>query len=448
MSLGNSDSVTATRRFGLGARPGERADIANDPRNWVLGQLDYYVHNPAPQLLSTADIVTRRNTAGKLAKKLAAQGNLGDEFKSLRRQASPKTFIKPDLAYRFAEADATRTPLIERLVYFWADHFTVSRTKSSARALVGVFEREAIRPNILGSFHDLLFAAATHPAMLFYLDNARSVGPDSDVGQEKKSGINENFARELLELHTLGVNGGYSQGDVTQLALALTGWSVSQDAKGTFTFDEHKHQPGTVRILGREFAQLGMEQGKAILRYLAAHPSTARFISTALATEFVSSPPPPALVDSMSTTFRQTNGNLKAVVRTMLQHDAAWTTPPSKMLPPVDFILAAMRALNINYRRLKVEEILQNLGQTPWGAPSPAGWPKENNAWVSPAQLMARARWAEVMGGLSPISDIPGLAEDVLGQTLTATTRNTIREAESRPQGIALFLLSPEFQRR
>ena len=329
------DAVTATFRFGLGPRPGELAQAAADPRGWLLAQLD---GDPGPlpgedALPASAAVVTAFVDARREAREGMAEARR--EFRM-----SALDVYREEVRARVAEGVRTAAPFRERLVLFWSNHFTVSARRPELLGLAGAFEREAIRPNVTGSFLDLLRAVVRHPGMLVYLDNARSVGPGSPAGQRRDRGLNENLARELMELHTLGVDGGYTQADVTQLARILTGWSVDED--GGFRFRELTHEPGPKVLLGRTYPEAGVDEGEAALAALARHPSTARHVATRLARHFAADDPPPALVDRLAARFLATDGDLPSVYRTLVEFARALGAA-ARQIPP---------ALRVHARRL------------------------------------------------------------------------------------------------
>lgn len=370
--------------------------------------------------------------------------------------------IKPSPRFAALEGQArvtaairTGTPFAERLTSFWANHFCVSTSRPFVNRIAGAYEREAIRPYVLGRFRSMLGAVAHHPAMLSYLDNVSSVGPHSAIGQKRKKGLNENLGREMLELHTLGADGGYTQEDVTNLAKALTGWTFHKDHSekaGTFDFEEQLHEPGAVTIMGKRYAQEGPEQAEAIMDDLARHPATANHMARKLARHFVSESPPPALVEELAAVFRRTDGDLRAVSAALASSDAAWKPDPVKVLPPYDFLVSSFRAAQVVPHPRLVERTLSTFGQPLWGVPSPAGWPDEDLAWAAPVAMLERIDWADRaaldMNRRDPTRDVIELMEDVLGPSLSNETRQTVRRAESRRQAMALLLLSPEFQRR
>jgi uncharacterized protein (DUF1800 family) len=360
--------------------------------------------------------------------------------------------LRVELPVRLERIGGATPGFAERLVAFWTNHFAIEADNGAVvRALAGPFEREAIRPHILGSFEDLLFAATRHPAMLVYLNNATSVGPDSKAGQRREAGLNENHARELMELHTLGVDGGYTQADVTSLARILTGWSVGRNKSediGKFMFRGQAHEPGAQSLLGQAFDQKGVRQGEAALRLLAGHPATARHIANKLARHFVADTPPPGLVDRLATVFTDTKGDLHAVSTALVEADEAWAVPPTKLRLPQEYLWSAMRALGLTLKPGPAMQALQSLGQPLMNPPSPAGFSDLTTTWLAPDAMTTRLDIAQELATAAGDLDPRDVAEAVLGPLLGMETRQTIERAESPAQGLALMLMSPEFQRR
>ena len=381
-------------------------------------------------------------------------------------------FSQDELAARLQSAVTATIGFKERLALFWSNHFTVAGVNPRVRIVCGSFEREAIRPHLAGRFEDMLLAAESHPAMLMYLDNAQSFGPTSQAGRNRKRGLNENLAREILELHTLGVDGGYSQADVTRFAEILTGWTVvgaqaNGGEPGTFLFRPQMHEPGIRKVLGRDYPQTGMGQGKAVLSDLARHPATARHIATKLVRHFIADTPPPAAVKRVQEAFTSSGGQLMTVYEELLSAPEAWEPATSKLRTPYEYAVALYRALKLpilltpetgtsglGAGTVSVNEInqitrlLTLTGQPVFSAPSPKGWPEEAAAWAAPDAFKTRLDMAENaarrVATLRPLE----LAEDILGPRLTDETRTAIRRAETSYQGLALMLMSPEFQRR
>jgi uncharacterized protein (DUF1800 family) len=319
----------------------------------------------------------------------------------------------------------------------------------------GSFEREAIRPHVLGRFADMLKAAEQHPAMLFFLDNQQSLGPDSRAGQNRKRGLNENLAREIMELHTLGVGGGYTQDDVTSLARIITGWTFAGrqgklGAPGTFVFNENAHQPGEQRLLGRTYPDTGLAQGEAALADIAGHPSTAKFIATKFARHFVADDPPPALVTRLQDAFRKSDGDLKLLATTLVDSDEAWRAPPTKIRSPYEYLVAIGRLLSqVPEDPTRYLGGLNLLGQPLWTPGGPNGFPDNNGAWAAPEGMKLRLDIAaQVASRLSENVDPRDLLTLVAADAASPETRQAIERAETRQQALALLLMSPEFQRR
>jgi uncharacterized protein (DUF1800 family) len=366
-----------------------------------------------------------------------------------------KTFRAEALA-RLQRAVIADCGFVERLVAFWSNHFCISANKGGlARMWAGSFEREAIRPHVLGRFGDMLKAVEQHPAMLFFLDNQQSLGPESRAGQNRKRGLNENLAREIMELHTLGVGGGYSQDDVTSLARIITGWTFAGrqgqlGAPGSFVFNANAHQPGPQLLLGKTYENNGVAQGEAALADIARHPSTAKFIATKFARHFVADDPPPAVVARLQETFRKTDGDLKALTLALLDSDEAWQAPLTKLRSPYEFLVATGRLLGrIPEDPGRYLGSLNLLGQPLWSPSGPNGFPDTNAAWAAPEGMKLRLDIsAQVASRLADSIDPRDLLELVAADAASPETRRTIEHAESRQQALALLLMSPEFQRR
>lgn len=369
---------------------------------------------------------------------------------------------------RLRSAVESERPWIERLVHFWSNHFAVSADKLAVTGIAGAYEREAIRPHVLGSFTSMLLAVEQHPAMLLYLDNQRSIGPNSRAAalrlrrhstagrQPTRADINENLAREALELHTLGVGSGYTQTDVTTFAKVLTGWSVSGGPgddlanAGRFEFRASWHEPGEKTVFGVRYRQDGLEQGLAVLHTLARHPATATHIATKLARHFVADEPPPGLVARLAHAFLDSDGDLPTVYRALLESEQTWSTEVGKFKTPTDYIVSAYRALQVTdgdeRRSFATFELL---GQRPWSPGSPAGWPDRTEDWDGAAALYKRVEWAAALAArLGSRRVAADLAPAVLGRRLSERTRLAIGRADSATQALTLLLASPDFMRR
>lgn len=466
-----TETVIAANRFGLGARPGDLISIDQDPRRWLLDQLQgpsrvaseiLALPSSAAALVDVQEVREMRRDA----RQSAAADNEEPAADIVQQYGKTvRQYYLQQTEARYQVAAGTDYPFHERLVHFWSNHFAVSADKQPLPAIAGLFENEAIRPNIAGKFADLLLAVESHPAMILYLDNQRSIGPDSALAKrasrrrpDQKIGLNENLAREILELHTVGVDGGYTQADVTSFARIITGWSVGggpegrlrEGTPGRFEFRETIHQPGSQVVMGQRYQQTGMEQGKAVLRDLASHPSTAQFIAGKLARHFISDNPPASAIENIARVYRETGGDLPSVHRALVESDAAWQHTHAKYKTPHDFVVSALRAFNrVPENGRLVVGALDLMGQTPYRPGSPAGWPDTAEAWGGADALYKRIEWAHSVGRLAgPQSKPDELAQSVLGPTIGNHTRDAISRAESAQQGLTLFLVSPEFQRR
>lgn len=462
------EAAIAVTRFGLGARGGEIAAAARDPRGWLKAQ----VRREGAEPFATGGESANRRLAefrdyrrGRRAAEQGGQDAVGDDaVMQARRYIRGNT--SGDILARVQLATATDAGFRERWALFWANHFTVSAIKVQVAGLVGPYENEAIRPHVFGRFADLLGAAETHPAMLLYLDQAQSIGPGSRAAQfrgrgrrgqdaqQRQPGLNENLAREILELHTVGIDGGYAQADVTEFARALTGLSVAgpRDAgvEGV-VFRQQAHEPGPRTVMGVRYAAGGKEQAGAILADLAARPQTARFVCTKIARHFVADDPPPALVARLEKVWLATGGDLARVAEALIDAPEAWTPRPAKLKTPYEFVVSSYRAVGGEPRGIgQVNGVLGGLGQRPFGAPSPKGWPDEAAPWAASDALVKRMQFAQTLAAVvgPRVQDPAALAERTLGGRLGPAAATAISRAESRPEAVALLLMSPEFQRR
>ena len=429
---------------------------------------------------------------------------------------NPQQVVTSELVQsKLLRAIYSERQLDEVMTDFWFNHFNVFIGKGADRYLLTSYERDVIRPHALGKFEDLLVATAQSPAMLFYLDNWLSVGPDSDFARgisrrninynwrrpprprrpapakqarSKRSGLNENYGRELMELHTLGVNGGYTQEDVTEVARVLTGWTLKQPRQGGgFVFEERMHEPGEKRVLGHRIKSSGEKEGREVLHILAHHSSTAKFISTKLAMRFLSDDPPPALVERMTQTFLKKDGDIREVLKTMFHSPEFWAPESyrAKVKTPLEFVVSAVRTSGAEVSdALPLARQLQNLGMPLYGMQPPTGYSMKADAWVNSSALLGRMNFAlaltaeklkgvqvdpgQMLGGPSP-SDSEGaltaLENSLLAGDVSRQTHDTIAgqlndpkisqrqlDDPARPPNTSaiagLLLGSPEFQRR
>jgi uncharacterized protein (DUF1800 family) len=453
----------ALNRFGLGARDDDTPPA--DPQRWLLSQFERYEVRPAAwQSRARTPDLLQVLLEQQRAVREAPQGDKQTARQAYRREARDEYFAAAGA--RATAALTTPTPFVERLVHFWANHFAVSVDKIAVVGLAGALEADAIRPHVLGRFEDMLLAVTRHPAMLVYLDQAQSIGPQStaalriaDRQQQRRRGLNENLAREILELHTLGVRSGYSQADVTEFARALTGWTVpavrgaerADDAGDAgFVYRPALHEPGTRNLLGLSFAQAGEDQARAILHHLATAPATAKHIAFKLARHFVADDPPAPLVQRLADAFLRSDGDLPAVYRELVAAPEAWQPGPAKFKTPWEWAVSSLRALG---RReiapMQAANVMNQLGQPVWRPGSPAGYDDVAASWAAPDALVRRVEVAQrIAAQAGDAIDARALAPRVLPGALSEATATAIARAESPASGLALLLVSPEFLRR
>jgi uncharacterized protein (DUF1800 family) len=519
-----SEASIAMNRFGLGARAGET--VTGDPRAWLHGQFDRYDPRPAPiaGLPETRVIAAeladyleelralqregrrqppagpapsgRRRGTGYSPPAMSGDAMMGDaaamremqDGGAMAAQEAPadardpvaqarqfarrqgRQYYSAQVAARSRATLDTPAPFVERLVHFWSNHFAVSADKLTVVGIAGMLEFEAIRPNVLGKFGDMLRAVERHPAMLLYLDQAQSVGPNSVAGRlaqrrqaQRQIGLNENLAREILELHTLGVRTGYSQADVTEFARAMTGWTVAGITRGPaarfagldgepgqFVFAERIHEPGTRTILAKQWSQDGYAQAAAVLDHLAIHPSTARHVATKLARHFASDDPPATLVAKLETAFLKSGGDLRTVYRALIDAPECWAPAPAKFKTPWEWGVSALRALGTREAPpMAMVGLMTQLGQPVWRPGSPAGYDDMAAAWAGPDAIMRRVEAAERMSQRTQnLVDARKRAPELFPGALSEATAQAIARAESPGQGVALMLVAPEFMRR
>jgi uncharacterized protein (DUF1800 family) len=475
-------AALAAHRFGLGEP--DLAALGSDPAAWLAAQIGPADAPRGQGLASLSDgirahaafIQTQRRPLQAVAGAMApmtgdtrsGEQQFGDHFRPI---------VQADVRSHLATAVVSTRPFAERLAWFWANHFTVSVAKASARALVGAFEREAIRPHIAGTFGQMLKTAVTHGAMVRYLDNEQSAGPRSRVvallarraaNSERPNdrpvaritGLNENLGREVLELHTLGAaSKAYTQADVTALAAVLTGWRIPArlaqqtdipDADAVTRFDAAWHEPGPKTVLGKTYGE-GAQALDEVLQDLATHPATARHLAHKLARHFVADAPPPALVAALEQAFLRSGGDLPTVYRALLAAPDAWSPQASKLKTPAEFIVSTWRLLGTGDAPLErnVDGGAGLMGQRLQAAPSPAGWPDRAEDWLGPDAMWKRVEWATRVGErFGRQRDARALARKAFGPLLSQSTATQLDRAADGPQALALLLMAPEFQRR
>jgi uncharacterized protein (DUF1800 family) len=459
--MDHSSAFIALNRFGLGARPGEADRIAADPRAWLLDQ----VGQPAAPIRGVGDAPSRfhaldawRRARSEQDKALAAGTQptpLPATPPAARAGGGPPSpldnppgkIFDSDLIHRAEQMAASDAPFADRLAAFWSNHFAISGTRDEILVLAVPYENEAIRPHLAARFRDMLEASATHPAMLLYLDEATSVGPGSAFGQHRHRAANENYAREIMELHTLGVGGGYTQADVEALALAFTGLGLdAADGEGVWFFD--RHEPGDRVLLGRHLAG-GRDQMAAALDILANHPATIRHVCTKLAAHFCGDTPPRAVVRRLAEIWRGSHGSLAALHAGLIASPEAWAKGKLKYRTPQDFVLASARALKLTGRGRDLLHEMRILGHGPFKAPAPTGWPDQAADWLDPAGVTGRVGSAQRLAALAPHDTDAAamLAQAAMFADGSASVGIVLTEPDAR-RAVALVLASAEFQRR
>lgn len=505
MALANE--TLAAIRYGYGLTPG---GTMPGTAEGLLAQVDEG-RTKKPRF-PREGIAGRRETATRIISlrtaeaKAAKEGKPNEEIRK-QTQREAQRIYRQDAMARLAQAVHSPLGFYERLATFWTDHFSTSALKSlPMRMVVPLYEAEAIRPNIGGSFSQLLTASILHPAMLIYLDQDQSVGPDSAAAQKTGRGLNENLGRELLELHTLGAGSGYTQADVRSAALILTGLSVDNRALQV-VYRPRFAEGGSIALLGRDYdGDEGEGQDHVLmLEDLAANPKTAEHICRKLVTHFIADQPPEPVVAAMVSAWAASDGNLKDVYRAMLEHPRAWEEPGQKIKQPFDFVASGLRALGLpesNFATLlrdldnrddddgpvdKAMKMasdmagqvtgqgadlpnaaaaddakrragranaltlgaLQRMGQPIWQPPSPAGFADQASVWLSPSQLTERITWSRTVAKTFGQKMEPSpFLEAALADAASPETRQIIAQAPNKIHGITMVLASPEFNRR
>jgi uncharacterized protein (DUF1800 family) len=493
-------AALALHRFGFGPRAGTIAAIASDPQGALIADLD----RPKAGLVADASLLssgaanrtvfefnaerlakqrleTRRQEAMKEAAKEAAKRVAEDPVaqasammqavateNSTEKGAAEKPSEPPPAAapapenpalenfFREAQAHyraATTAEIgfVERLVWFWSNHFCVNADDT---VMAGAYEREAIRPHVLGKFTDLVLAAESHPAMLLYLSNVTSMGPNSTAGINRNRGLNENLGREVLELHTLGVRTGYTQDDVVSFAKTITGWTIyntndTPDRGGEFLYHPRLHEPGSQTVMGKAYRDTGVEQGRAVLTDFARHPTTALHVATKLARHFVADDPPPALVETLRQKFAETDGDLWEVSKALVRAPESWAPEQRKLKRPSEWIMSYLRAAGFPGDARAIAPAATRLGEPLWRPPAPKGFADTEADWIDGIahRLDTANAFAQNQNNYDRI-DPKAMLEAALGPLASAETRNAVTRAETKQQAITLVLMAPEFQRR
>lgn len=441
-------ALIAFHRFGLGAKPGGIERMGRRARSALRAEV------------ATPNIATIRDSSLPNYEKACCESQMGGDRADAIREAEMNARVDKQMSVEIG--------FVERLVIFWSNHFSMSVDKiDTVRGTIGQWERDVIRRNVLGRFSDMLHATIRHPAMLAYLDNDSSLGPNSQIGQEWGAGFNENLAREILELHTVGSGGGYREADVTAFAKMLTGWSyvrgweADQNSgggnarnRGQFIYRDNWHEPGAFTLMGKNYPALGRAQVETALDELAVHPSTAEHIAFKLVRHFITDTPTPAMVEPIKQRFLQTGGSLRAVALALIDLPEAWKTPFVKLRTPYEYSLAQYRALGLRYRNSEswvLEEPLYALNQMQWAARSPEGYSDETPTWLNPDAMRVRANVAKFISWhLVPDTrrNVPVLADSLFGSELSPATRSRLVSASNSNEALIILFSSPEFQRR
>jgi uncharacterized protein (DUF1800 family) len=441
-------ALVAFQRFGLGAKPGGPGRMGASARAALHAEVDK---------LGIASITNR---------------NLLSYVKACAASQAPFQQTEPiwleEIAARVDKHMSVEIGFVERLVIFWSNHFSMSVNKNeTVRGTLGQWERDVVRRHVLGKFGDMLHGTIQHPAMIAFLDNDNSIGPNSPIGQSWGVGLNENLAREILELHTVGSGSGYTETDVNIFARMLTGWSYvrdweadkrlnggSQAIRGQFLYRDDWHEPGAFTLMGTRYAAAGKQQVDTALADLAVHPATAEHIAFKLVRHFITDRPTAAMVDPIKRKFLQTGGDLKAVAHALIDLPASWSTPLCKLRTPYEYTVAQYRALGKRYPNSNpyvLSEPLHALGQMMWECRSPEGYADETPTWLNPDAMRLRVNIGQWLGwALAPYCglNIPKLADGLFGAGLSSETRGRLVSASNANNALTILFASPEFQRR
>ena len=446
-------STLGARRLGFGTYAADNIPTnISEAKSHFLKQLHGETAFEAPELMTSQEAMQMFISRARVIK----SGGTKEDVSNFPTQAEVES---ADLNNRLKRIIVTKSPFLERLSLYWLSHFTSSDVSSSFSYFSSSIETEAIRPNMLGAFSNLLTSVSTHPQMLFYLNNRSSIGPGSQRAARapapKRFGINENHAREILELHSMGIDGGYHQQDIIELAKAMTGWSIDtrrQDIpiEARMTFNSKIHEPGTRAVLGKAYPDTGANQAISIFRDLAHHPATARHVSRRMIKHFIGNPIPQPLEDEMTAAFIASEGDLMKVTSTLIEHQTTWTAPLTKLRTPLEFMAATGRLLGWIPSPPKALNALAAMGQPYMMPGGPNGWPEENDTWAAPDTWKSRLDWAAQMSAHAPVADLDPtqLIHNAFGNDVSPETRAAVIGGATSNQSLTLMLLSPEFQRR
>lgn len=456
------DPTLASIRFGLGLSPVVAPPASAEEMMALLADPDVMAEQvPLPtysEVYPSLNDIREASRAVNQARGTQAEDAAQEARRALR--AAGREAVGAHMRANLARAALTRDGFRERLTLFWADHFTVRAVNGGHRHLVSPYIEEAIRPHVAGRFADMLIAAVLNPLMIFYLNQHQSMGPNSQAAQRRDSGLNENLAREMLELHTLGVGGAYTQDDVRQMAELLTGVTASAQ-RGAF-FREQQAEPGAETVLGETYggAEESLDHVVAALEDLAMHPDTARHLARKLLVHFVGPVPDEALVEAMAARYLASGGSLLPLYEVMLESEVAWTPTLQKAKQPIDFIASAIRALAVPQETIlgatrrdmlrAVQRPLAVMGQV-WQSPvGPDGWPEDDAAWITPQGMAGRITWSMTVPQqlLDALPDPRDFIYHALGPTPPEAVIFAAGAAETVSDGIGIVLASAAFQRR
>jgi uncharacterized protein (DUF1800 family) len=465
-----SPAAIALNRFGLGARPDETPP--GDPKRWLTDQLSRFDVRPDGYVMlpDAGEVVENYRDQLIAFRREARQDGTKpdkDQLKVMRQDfgKQARMLYRAGVDARANSALATEAPFVERLVHFWSNHFCVSADNPPLTAFAPAFERDAIRPHVLGRFKDMLFAVERHPAMLIYLNQVTSVGPDSLLAEriearnpKRKLGINENLGRETMELHTLGVRSGYTQTDVTEYSRALTGWTIGGFGPGgrgegnpdDFAFRPQLHEPGSRTVMGKRYSESGERQADAILTDFAYSPHTADHIAEKLARHFAGDTPPAALVARLSKAFQDGGGDLPAVYRVLIASPEPWVPKPLKFKTPWEWTISLLRGTGRrDVGRMNVAGIMNQLGQPVWRPRAPAGWDDIAASWAAPDALLRRVDISpRLVAPVAETLDARKIGPILVPASLSSSTAEQVARAESPTSALALLTVSPDFLRR
>lgn len=448
-----TSKILGEQRFGFGPKLGQTAYYS------PLEQLDKkpFIHQAIQDLPSTESILIKigENRVQRMKSK-------GDEQKMQAMKKEAQSFLRTNyrqqVQARLLQSVATPYGFQERIIQFWSNHFAISVDNRKLMPLAASIENDVIRQHWNGNFSDMLMASSKHPAMLLYLDNQLSIGPNSKVGKRRNKGLNENLAREILELHTLGVNGSYTQQDVIALAKSISGWGIKfKSPDAGFRFANNLHEPGSITLLGKSYSQKGISQGESCLQMLATHKNTAKHLVNKLCQHFIGDTPKD-LSEQMVAAYSKGNGDLLPVYRLLLSSEEANEPKPNRFRPPKEWLFAVLRSADIPLNDKQALNTLNTLGQPPFKPGSPAGWSDQDRDYNSPSALTQRMQVANRLASIAiksakssgekPKAVVDHVIAALYGDAIDEHTQIVLNKADSAAMQLSLLWLSPQFQYR